>query len=325
MIDFKLPIDYRTSGTYADSIVKARVRLGHWDGTGFVLKDRSAENMSRIGVEIIDEHGQSEIEVLLMGDTLYVLGATLRGGQQWTVCKNQNKEFGSCKASITGQTEFESGYGALGVSEGSGTPAFSLNDCSRHVSALKGYVETAAEKRTEEQINNAKLAFAYFAMTVGESIRFRSICARLCIRSLDPSGVLPELQGWVVDSTVKESAFPSRIAVYGIHEKTNSVLFKRAMEKMKTTPKLAPGLDEYKKKMDSSRHSDVENLMKWIDEKKGKVGDAALTALRSSYFKSRLNRAFLINGLDYVISGTKKRNISANNFSNVDGVLTSKN
>lgn len=321
MIDFSIAIDYRTGGAYTGSIVDARIRLGRWTTCGFVLKDRIARGMSRIAVEVTDERGNAEVELLLMGDTLYVLGARVVGEAKWTVCKQQGREFNAVTASVGGETEFQSGYGALGIAPGSDTPTFRLEDCSRHVASLKAYLKTEKAARTAGRIDDAKLAFAYFAMTVGESIRFRSICARLSLWGIDPCGSLPELQRWVVDSTVKDSVFPSRIAVYGIHEKTNSELFKQAMENLKTSPALAPGPVEYKAAANGTRDAMIDEVLAWIGGHAGKVGDVALAALRSGFFKNRINGTQFVSGLEFVSGATKKKNISVNNFAAIDQYL----
>ncbi|WP_156459041.1 ribosome-inactivating family protein [Rhodanobacter sp. Root480] len=318
MIDFGILINYQTPGSYCKSIVNARIRLARWNGRGFVLKDRCNHGMSRVSVAVFDENGKSEIDIILMGDTLYVLGARMAEAEKWTVCMRQAKEFSACGSSIAGETDFESGYGALGISIDSKTKMFSLGDCSTHVNSLKTYLQTAEGARSERQKENAKLAFAYFAMTIGESIRFRSICALLALRGIDPSGSLPELQKWVVDSTVKDDCFPSRIAVYGIHEKTNSPLFKAAMVNLNERPNLSPGVEDFKIAAGHDHHAMVEGLMDWLPKQKEPIRLAALAALRSAFFKNRLNGTQFVNGLKYLSDQTKKKNVGVNHFAGID-------
>ena len=111
MIDQGLLLDFRTPSTYINGIIAARIRLCANNGTCWVLKDRMAKSMTKYGVAIFDETGKSELDVLLMGNTLYVLGVRL-AEDKWFISKNQPKEFGGSMSHVAKTMEFQCGYGA---------------------------------------------------------------------------------------------------------------------------------------------------------------------------------------------------------------------
>lgn len=327
MIDGGLLFDYGSDARYIESVISARLRLAEWRGGFFVLKDRVNGHMSRFAVSVFDENGRSAIDLLLMGNTLYVLACRMAEGK-WFVCERQPKEFAGCDSNIQKVMEFQSGYGGLGISAGSMSPRFLRAECSVHVAALSAYM--LARAPDARVLAAAKLAFAYFAITIGEAIRFRSVAAAMVIGGVDPSSRLNELQRWVIDSSVRDAVFPTRIAVAGVHEKTSSVLFKDAM-----TALLAAG-GAANRPLDAEllvgATPDQATAITSLINKTGKFEqikdpgrEAGLGALYSGYFKNRLNGRQLAAAQKFVSdiyrSATAKKLPGANNFANIDQAL----
>jgi hypothetical protein len=328
VIDNGLLFDYRNPTTYINSVLQARFRLSVVNDHCRVLKDRQYKTMSKYAVAIFDETGEAAIDVLLMGNTLYVLAVRL-AEHKWFISKKQPKEFAGSEAHVLEVLDFQSGYGELGVTEGSNTAPFRIQDCSLHVAALKTYMLTPAVGRSEQIKAAAKTAFAYFAMTVGEAIRFRSIAARMELGGIAPSGELRQLQRWVIDSSVRNSAFPNKISVAGVHEKTSSELFKGAMAELLDGGGLMnrPTEAELAGTVESFAEPVIQLLRREAPfDGNQEAYEAGMSALYSGYFKNRLTgtemqktRVFLKKVRDKHKS--KKTKASRIDFTSIDQAI----
>jgi len=325
MIDDGIFLSYENGATYSKCIQNIRSKLCAWDARGFyVLKDRkkSVTAMTRYAVAIFDENNSADIDVLLMGNTLYVLAMRL-AEQKWFITKNQMREFGGCAGSVLSTLDFESGYGALGLTTGYGGVRLTLDQCSTHTSAMKSFM-LAGSNPSLDQIDACKQAFIYFAITIGEAVRFNSIERMMCHNGADPAGVLPLLQRWVIDSSVQNEKFPGiGIAVAGIHEKRGSKLFNDAYDRLRGDAFLSPSKSDLEG-VDPIGGAAVTSFLDKTEKFSGisdKAWDAGYRVLLDAYFTDRLGRESLTKArkeftrIAHKLSEKKKAN--ANNFNGI--------
>lgn len=241
MIDDGIFFSYQNPGKYAESVQRVRDRLGAWAGRYYVLTDRKTKTLRRFAVAIFDEKNQADIDVCLMGNTLYILAMRL-AEHKWYKTKKQPLEFAGCDSSISAELPFEGGYGELGILNSSAHPQFTLEQASTHAAAMKDYMLAfAAGKATAELEKRCKLAFAFFAMTIAEAARFNNVEAMMYHGGINPAEVIPILQRWVINSSVRDDAFPSdAIAIAGIHEQRSGKVWKNLVANLEANPKLAP-------------------------------------------------------------------------------------
>src|SRR5262245_10374324 len=96
-------------------------------------------NMRRFAVAIFDEKGDADLDVCLLGNTMYILAVRL-AELKWFKTKKQPKEFDGCDSSIMAELPFEGGYGELGIIGAVGIPRFTRDQASAHVAAVKDYL-----------------------------------------------------------------------------------------------------------------------------------------------------------------------------------------
>jgi hypothetical protein len=137
---------------------------------------------------------------------------------------------------------FEGGYGELGIIGPYGSPKFTRTQASTHAAAMKDYmIATERGNISSEQESRCKLAIAFFAMTIAEAARFRSAENMVYNGGIDPAGVIPLLQKWVINSSVCDDKFPlGEIAIAGIHKQRPGKVWKGVIKNLERNTALAP-------------------------------------------------------------------------------------
>ncbi|MFY9514506.1 MAG: ribosome-inactivating family protein [Rubrivivax sp.] len=246
MIDDGILFDYKNDQTYVASLNRVRARLAVPHGNYLVLGDRISGGMRRFAIAIFDERGSADIDVCMLGNTMYILGTRL-AEQKWFVTAKQPREFSGCDGSILMTLPFEGGYGELGIIGAQGLDRFTRSQASAHVAAMKdgmrayaagGAVSADVERR-------CKLAFAFFAMTIAEAARFTAVETMMLHGGIDPPRVIPLLQSWVVKSSVCDASFPAvDIAVAGIHEQRSGKVWPLILDNLVKNPNDCPTVDD---------------------------------------------------------------------------------
>lgn len=297
MIDDGILFSYRNPGEYAASVQRIRDRIGDNRGPYYTLRDRATGNKRRFAIAIFDETGAAEIDVCLLGNTAYILAMRM-AEQKWFPSANQ-PEFAGCGGSIFATLPFEAGYGALGIIGNVGLPRFTIDQASTHCRAMKEYMLAwAGGPISAEQTARCKLAFAYFAMTIAEAARFYNIEAMMYHGGIDPAGVIPILQTWVINSSVRNRRFPAQIAIAGVHEKRKSDIWKGVYQNLIDNPELAPTTTELAGGSPGvleffSLAGVFENVHKVKDGQKSGV-DSGLEFLLDAYFRSRHDPTLIV-------------------------------
>ncbi len=246
MVDDGILFDYKNDEAYVASLQRVRQRLAVTPGHIPVLRDRVSGGMRRLAIAIFDERGACDVDVCMLGNTMYILGVRL-AEHNWFVTAKQPVEFGSCGGSILRTLPFEGGYGQLGIIGATGIPRFQRNQASAHVQAMKDFMLAYAggvnPGGSVEQ--RCKLAFAFFAMTIAEAARFTAVEAMMTHGGIDPPAVIPLLQSWVILSSVRDESFPAiTVAVAGVHEQRKGKVWPAVMQNLWVNPQLAPTVDD---------------------------------------------------------------------------------
>jgi hypothetical protein len=292
--------DYESTETYCASLNRVRARLAVSRGNYLVLNDRINVGMRRFAIAIFDERRKADIDVCMLGNTMYILGVRL-AEHKWFVTQKQAREFGGCDSSIMQTLPFEGGYGALGIIGASGLERFQRDQASRHVAAMKAFMLAYAGGVNPggEKERSCKLAFAFFAMTIAEAARFKAVETMMVGDGIDPPGVIKLLQSWVINSSVRDSQFPAiDIAVAGIHEQRSGNVWKGIVENLQSNSGLAPSEDDlagncaatrrFLRKEGAFEGSDV--LTSGARKRKETSGwQSGYEFLLDAYFRSRLD------------------------------------
>lgn len=301
MIDDGILFDYGSLASYHASVQRVRDKVAIAHSTYHILADRRTNSMRRFAVAIFDETGAADIDVCLFGNTLYILAVRL-AERDWFCTANQAKEFGSCKSSIAFTLPFEGGYGTLGIINNFGVENFKREHASRHVAAMKAYMlACAAGQSGATDATACKCAFAYFAMTIAEAARFSDVEALMDANGIPPAATIAALQRWVIDSSVKDSVFPTnRIAIAGVHEQRSGKIWKDLVENLKSHPNLGPSDDDL-----SGNSAATKQFL--LGE--GNFVDAGKTPKGSTKTGAESGREFLLSAyfLDRVKPGTLRK------------------
>lgn len=297
MIDDGILFSYKNPGEYAASVQRVRDRICERQHHYYTLRDRATGNKRRFAIAIFDETGAAEIDVCLLGNTAYILAMRM-AEQKWFPSANQ-PEFDGCGSSIFATLPFEAGYGALGIIGAVGLPRFTIDQASTHCRAMKDYMLAWANGPISAgQTAACKLAFAYFAMTIAEAARFHSVEAMMYRGGIDPAGVIPILQTWVINSSVRDKKFPPAIAIAGVHEKRKSDIWKGVYQNLIDNPELAPTTTELAGGSAGvleffSLAGVFENVHKVKADQKSGV-DSGLEFLLDAFFRSRHDPTLIV-------------------------------
>jgi hypothetical protein len=328
VIDDGILFNYASTESYCASLERVRARLavsGLPRGNYLVLKDRKYGGMKRFAIAIFDERGNADIDVCMLGNTMYILGVRL-AEHKWFVTAKQPVEFGGCDSSIMQTLPFEGGYGALGIIGARDLERFQRAQASTHVAAMKEFMLAYAGGVNPggEPERRCKLAFAFFAMTIAEAARFTAVETMMTHGGIDPPAVIPLLQSWVINSSVRDSQFPAiDIAVAGIHEQRSGKVWKGIVENLKTNQDLAPTLQELAGTcVATARFLRKEGAFAGSDTLSGAARKRNETSgwqsgyefLLDAYFLSRLSSTLLIDAREEFARLETTPKLTANHF-----------
>jgi hypothetical protein len=296
MIDDGILFSYKNAEEYAASVQRVRDRICERQHHYYTLRDRATGNKRRFAIAIFDETGAAEIDVCLLGNTAYILAMRM-AEQKWFPSAHQ-PEFDGCGSSIFATLPFEAGYGELGILKAVGLPRFTIDQASTHCRAMKEYMLAwASGPISAPQTEACKLAFAYFAMTIAEAARFRSVETMMYHGGIDPVGVIPVLQTWVINSSVRDARFPASIAIAGVHEKRKSDIWKGVYKNLTDNPDLAPTAEELAGDspgvQDFFAQAGVFDSVHKVKEGQKSGRDSGMEFLLDAFFRSRHDPALI--------------------------------